>query len=90
MEGTRSKVAMSLQIGTMGVIENLATEDYVNNKCVQIKNDGDDAVMLEVCLAAMPEGTWVETRFEVGWNPEIVKAIKHNASAASYNLKYGY
>lgn len=87
---TRSDTYVSLQIGVMGEITGLSSGNYENGHLFQIKNDGDDPVTLEVNLASMEAGVFVETTFDVGWNPEIVRVIKQNSSAASYNLKYGF
>lgn len=53
-----------------------------------VKNDGETALNLEVNLWGMTPGTFISTRFEVGWNPEIVREIK--ATAQVCDLKYGY
>lgn len=76
----------SPQIGTMGVID--LTDDFsIERKYFLVKNDGSDDVTLEVKLANTDE--WIETTFYVGWNVELVKAIKAKTNT-SYNLKYGY
>ena len=81
----------SLQVSNMGVVNNLATADFDNaGRVFLIKNDGTDTVELEVNLASMAQGQYVTTKFEVGWNPELVRSIKQNASASSYDLKWGY
>ena len=56
---------------------------------LDIKNDGISPVELEVQLAGMPDGTTIKTKFDCGWNPEIVKVIKAT-SLSSINLKFGY
>lgn len=86
---TRSDVATSLQIGMMGAITGLSSGNYQNGHLFNIKNEGEEAVTLEVNLARMPKNEFIETTFEPGWNPEIVRVIKQN-SAADLNLKYGY
>ena len=53
-----------------------------------IKNDGETAVVLEVNLWGMEPGTFVATRFEVGWNPEIVREIRQTSINAT--LIWGY
>ena len=53
-----------------------------------IKNDGETAVVLEVNLWGMPEGAFIATRFETGWNPEIVREIK--ATSQTNALLWGY
>lgn len=52
-----------------------------------VKNDGE-AVMLEVNLWGMPEGEFITTRFETGWNPEIVREIKETSQKTA--LIWGY
>lgn len=80
-----TNVSMSPQIGTMGTID--LTDDFsIERKYFLVKNDGSEDVTLEVKLANTDE--WVETTFYVGWNVELVKAIK--AKNGSFNLKYGY
>lgn len=85
---TRSGEMVSPQIGKMGTID-IASGDFAlgNGQAFNIKNDGDLAITLRVKLAGMND--FVATRFEVGWNPEIVKAVAQDA-AASVNLKWGY
>ena len=53
-----------------------------------IKNDGETAVVLEVNLWGMEPGEFVATRFETGWNPEIVREIKQTSINAT--LVWGY
>jgi hypothetical protein len=79
----------SLQIGVMGVVTNLAAADFklTDNLPFVIKNDGADAVTLSVM--PLNGSTYISTVFQVGWNPEIVKAIQLNAGAG-ITLKYGY
>ena len=83
---TRSGQMVSAQIGRMGVINTAADFSLPAGQVFNIKNEGDDAVVLEVQLAGMAAGQFVETVFEVGWNPEIVKTLK--ASGAT-DLKWG-
>ncbi|MDR1348308.1 MAG: hypothetical protein LBJ63_07805 [Prevotellaceae bacterium] len=87
---TRSNEMVSLQIGKMGVVENLASSDFFldSGQSFLIKNDSDDAVTLEVQLAAMKSGEFVSTIFDTGWNPELVKKIKTNST--DVRLKWGY
>lgn len=78
---------VSPQVSVMGNV----TFDGANFKkdvpfCV--KNDGVTAVELEVNLWGMPEGEFIKTRFEVGWNPEIVREIK--TTSLTNALKWGY
>ena len=53
-----------------------------------VKNDGEAAVVLEVNLWGMPEGEFIATRFEMGWNPEIVREIKTTSQKTA--LLWGY
>lgn len=53
-----------------------------------VKNDGEAAVVLEVNLWGMPEGEFIATRFETGWNPEIVREIKETSIKNA--LLWGY
>lgn len=85
---TRSCVGTSLQIANMGVIPNLEN-DFSIGRFFNIKNDGDEPVILEVNLADMKKDEFVETKFEPGWNPEIVRIIKQN-NTPGLDLKYGF
>jgi hypothetical protein len=91
MNETRSGEMVSAQIGKMGVIDNLQTGNFslVDGQCFNVKNDGLQPVKLEIQLAGMQDGEFVETTFEVGWNPEIIKTVKQT-SLSSINLKWGY
>jgi hypothetical protein len=82
---------VSAQIGKMGVINGLPNGNFslADGQSFNIKNDGSLPVMLSVQLAGMNEGEFVETAFEIGWNPEIVKAVKQT-SLSGINLKWGY
>ena len=40
-------------------------------------------------LRGADEGEYVETYFEVGWNPEIIAAIKQTGITTN-NLKWGF
>lgn len=53
-----------------------------------VKNDGEAAIFLEVNLWGMPEGEFINTRFETGWNPEIVREVK--ATSLTNALMWGY
>ena len=90
MDETRSKQPVSAQIGMMGVITDLTTENFRLDIPFNLKNDGETAITLEVNLYGMEPGEFIETRFEVGWNPEIIREIKMDASLNTYDLKYGY
>lgn len=89
MNITRSGEMASPQIGKMGQIDNLQTNDFSlqDGQVFNIKNDGVQPVKLQVQLAAMDD--FIETTFEVGWNPEIVRAVKQT-SLNGINLKYGF
>lgn len=86
---TRSGDMVSPQIGRMGVID-CSSGDFrlSNGQSFNIKNDGDEDVVLNVQLASMTDDDFIETTFATGWNPEIVKCVKQ--SDASTNLKWGY
>ena len=90
MDETRSKQPVSAQIGMMGVITDLTTENFRLDIPFNLKNDGETAITLEVNLYGMEPGEFIETRLEVGWNPEIIREIKMDASLNTYDLKYGY
>lgn len=85
---TRSGEMVSPQIARMGTID-ISSGNFAldNGQSFNIKNDGDTAVELSVRLAGMD--SFVTTRFECGWNPEIVKAVAQDA-AVNTNLKWGY
>lgn len=88
---TRAGEYTSGQIAKMGAITNLTASDFsISGVAFQIKNDGLQAVYLDLQLWGMDEGTYVNTLCEVGWNSEMVKKVKQNVSAGSYNLKWGY
>lgn len=91
MDTTRSGEHVSAQIGKMGVIDNLQNADFslADGMCFNIKNDGIQPVTLSVQLAGMKDGDFIETQFDCGWNPEIVRKVKVT-SLSSINLKYGY
>jgi hypothetical protein len=86
---TAAGAATTLQIATMGTIANLAVADFAlaGSALFMLKNDGPAQVELQVKLANSAD--WITTKFDPGWNPEILKAVKTNASA-DINLKYGY
>jgi len=89
MERTRSGEMASVQIGRMGILD-VSTGDFglSDGQVFNVKNEDSDAVWLEVNLAGMAAGEFVETRFDVGWNPEIVRVVRQNGGV--YGLKYGY
>lgn len=79
---------VNIQVSKFGAVTNLesANFDLANDHPFLIKNDGTETVTLEV----MPlHGTdYVSTKFAVGWNPEIVKAIKKTSGGGT--LLWGY
>lgn len=87
---TRMGAAVSAQISKMGVIYDIDTKNFeVSGTPFNIKNDGDDPVTLEVNLWDMEPGTYIETVFGTGWNPEIVREVKQNDTLTAPNLKWG-
>lgn len=90
MNRTRGGEVVSAQIGKIGAVAGLANGNFTLEEGVpyNIKNDGDTAVILEVNLWGMNPGEFVATRFETGWNPEIVREIKQTSINAT--LIWGY
>ncbi len=89
MSTTRGGEVVSPQIGNIGVIDNLINGNFkIEEIPFNIKNDGETAVVLEVNLWGMEPGVFVSTRFETGWNPEIVREIKQTSINAT--LLWGY
>jgi hypothetical protein len=89
---TRAEVKTSLQIAFMDVVTNLAGADFKPSNergpiYFLIKNDGTAQVELEV--KPMKGDAWITTKFDQGWNPELIREIKLNATAG-LDLKYGY
>lgn len=78
---------VSAQISVAGKVD-FSGGNFKKEEPFCIKNDGDTAVILEVNLWGMAEGEFVATRFEVGWNPEIVREIK--ATSQTNALLWGY
>ena len=91
MDKTRSGEFVSPQIGRMGVNDGLNNGDFTlpDGQVFNIKNDGVQPVKLSVQLAGMSDGDFIETQFDCGWNPEIIKAVKQT-SLSGTNLKWGY
>lgn len=83
----RANVRVSAQVSYIAALD-ISSANFTSDTPFQIKNDGPDPVTLEVTLWSMPEGTFVATVFDPGWNPEIVRTVKANANVS--NLKYGY
>ena len=84
----RNGDVVSPQVSVMGAVEFTGGENFKKDTPFCIKNDGDTAVVLEVNLWGMPEGAFIATRFETGWNPEIVREIK--ATSRTNALLWGY
>ena len=78
---------VSAQISVMGNVD-FSDGNFTKDTPFCIKNDGESAIVLEVNLWGMPEGTFIATRFEVGWNPEIVREIK--VTSQTNTLHWGY
>ena len=88
MGTTRGGEVVSAQIGKMGVID-LSTQNFkINGIPFNVKNDSETAVFIDVNLWGMEPGTFVHTRFETGWNPEIIREIKQTSINAT--LLWGY
>ncbi len=90
-ETTRSGDVVSGQIGVLGSIPSLASSNFKldGDLGFNIKNDGDAGVFLDVRLVSMEPGEFINTRFDCGWNPEIVVEIKQT-NLNALNLKWGY
>lgn len=91
MDKTRSGEFVSPQIGKMGMIADLNNGNFTlpDGQVFNIKNDGVQPITLSVQLAGMNDGDFIETQFECGWNPEIIKTVKQT-SLSGTNLKWGY
>lgn len=91
MSETRSGEIVSAQIGKMGTIDGLTDSDFKldGGQCFNIKNDGTQPVTLKVQLAGMKDGETIETQFDCGWNPEIIRTVKQT-SLSGLKLKWGY
>lgn len=88
MSTTRGGEVVSPQIGNIGVIDLINGNFKIEEIPFNVKNDGETAVVLEVNLWGMKPGEFVSTRFETGWNPEIVREIKQTSINAT--LLWGY
>lgn len=84
----RNGDVVSAQVSVMGAIEFEDSENFKKDTPFCIKNDGETAVTLEVNLWGMPQGQFVTTRFETGWNPEIIREVKYTSQELS--LLWGY
>ena len=78
---------ISAQISVMGAISFSDGKTFAAKQPFNIKNDGDAAVSLEVRLHGMQAGEFITTRFETGWNPEIVAEVKPTSASG---LFWGY
>lgn len=89
MSTTRGGEVVSAQIGKIEAVTGLDSGNFkMEDTPFNIKNDGEAAVELEVNLWGMEPGVFVKTRFEVGWNPEIIREIKQTSINAT--LIWGY
>ena len=90
---TRSGEMVSAQVGVFDNIDaaqlNKGNFKLANGQGFVIKNEGTQAVELEVLPAGANDRNFVKTTFDVGWNPELVKEIKAT-SLSSLKLKFGY
>ncbi len=84
----RNGDAVSAQISVAGAVQFTGTDNFKKDQPFCLKNDGETAVILEVNLWGMEPGEFVQTRFEVGWNPEIVREIKYTSQNLA--LIWGY
>ena len=87
MGQNRNGDVVSAQVSVIGNVD-FAKGNFKKDVPFCIKNDGDAAVILEVNLWGMPKGELISTRFETGWNPEIVREIKKTSINAT--LLWGY
>ena len=78
---------VSAQVSVIGPV-NFDGGNFRKRYPLCVKNDGEAAVVLEVNLWGMPEGEFIATRFEMGWNPEIVREIKQQVRKPP--LLWGY
>lgn len=58
--------------------------DYRQMPPFVIKNLGEEAIELEVCMVSEPED-YIKTTFDPGWNPELIVAVKD-----AENLQIGW
>lgn len=89
MSITRSGEMVSPQIGKIGRVVNLGSKNFqIEGVAFNLKNDGLTGVFLEVNLWGMEPGKFVRTRFDIGWNPEIIREIKQTSDSVA--LVWGY
>lgn len=86
----RSGEGLSLQLGKFGAMS-LASANFKieGNVKFQVKNEGAEAVTLEVIPADADNDTFISTKFDPGWNPEIIREVKVNTTEG-LALKWGY
>ena len=78
---------VSAQISVAGKVD-FSGGNFKKDVPFCVKNDGETAIELEVNLWGMEPGEFVQTRFETGWNPEIIREIKYSSQATA--LLWGY
>ena len=90
MEKTRSGEYVSSQVADFAAMD-LSSVDFslAGGQKFQVKNEGTDAVTLDVIPASAVANTSISTKFDPGWNPAIVRQVKQNA-ASGLALKWGY
>ncbi len=89
MNQTRSGEFASVQIAKMGILDaSVSNFKMPNGVAFNIKNEATAPVKMSVRLAGMPEGAFITTTMEVGWNPEIVVEVQ--ATSVAHDLKWGY
>lgn len=71
---------VSAQISEMGAVTFENGQPFNLGRHFNLKNDGEAACFLDVNLWGMPGGQYVTTRFETGWNSEIINEIKPTAA----------
>lgn len=92
VQENRSGESVSPQVAKMGVLDCTSGNFTLpeSDGGFLIKNDGNTPVVLKVRLVGMPDDSaLIETRFDMGWNPEIVKFVE-KSTLSSINLKFGY
>ncbi len=78
---------VSAQISVAGKVD-FSGGNFKKDVPFCVKNDGETAIELEVNLWGMEPGEFIKTRFEIGWNPEIVREIKTTSQTNA--LIWGY
>lgn len=74
-----------MQVSKFGSVTNLATENFAlaDSQPFIVKNDNAAVVTLQVLPLHGTGSEWVSTKFYLGWNPEIILAIKKNAGGGT-------